>query len=83
MAGCKQSHAFQGPEGAWGFSYQAALHRIQKVMAEVPSGRMKGNVTASSNKSRKEDTVSYRPVSLTSVTGKIMRQVLEAVLKHI
>ncbi|CAM5142344.1 unnamed protein product [Natator depressus] len=51
---------------------------------EVPDDWKKANVVSIFNKGKKEDPGNYRPVSLTSVPGKIMEQVLEeSILKHL
>ncbi|CAM4648414.1 unnamed protein product [Lepidochelys kempii] len=51
---------------------------------EVPDDWKKANVVPIFKKEKEEDSVNYRPVSLTSVTGKIMEQVLrESILKHL
>lgn len=49
----------------------------------MPEGWKKANVTLMFKKGKKEDSENCRSVSLTSVPGKVMKQlILEAISKH-
>jgi len=50
----------------------------------VPEDWRKANVTPVFKKGKKEDTGNYRPVSLTSILGKVMeRLILEVINKQV
>jgi len=73
-------------EGACGGAGKDTLHYLSAVLAkrEVPDDWRIANVTPISKKGWKEDPRNYRPVSLTSVLGKIMeRFILSALTRHV
>ncbi|GAB0180048.1 mitochondrial enolase superfamily member 1 [Grus japonensis] len=90
----KQIHTSMGPDGM----HPRVLRELADVMAmtlsiiferswrrgEVPEDWRKVIVTPVFRKGKKEDAGNYRPVSLTSVPGKVMEQLsLGVISKHV
>ncbi|KAK4828051.1 hypothetical protein QYF61_023089 [Mycteria americana] len=60
------------------------LYQQSWLTREVPVKYSLANVTPIYKKGRKEDLGNYRPVSLTSVLGKVMEQIsLSAIMQHV
>ncbi|GAB0175916.1 mitochondrial enolase superfamily member 1 [Grus japonensis] len=87
-------HKSMGPDGM----HPRALRELADVLAmplsiiferswrtgEVPKDWRKANVTLVFKKGKKEDPGNYRPVSLTSIPGKMMEQLILGVInKHV
>ncbi|KAK4813457.1 hypothetical protein QYF61_006248 [Mycteria americana] len=60
------------------------IYQQSWLSGEVPADWRLANVTPIFKKGRKEDPGNYRPVSLTSVPGKLMEQIiLSAITRHV
>ena len=88
------THKSMGPDGM----HPRVLRELADVIArplsiiferswrtgEVPEDWKKANVTPVFKKGKKEDPGNYRPVSLTSIPGKVMEQlILDVISKHV
>ncbi|KFV73649.1 hypothetical protein N308_14107, partial [Struthio camelus australis] len=87
-------HKSMGPDGM----HPRVLRELADVIArplsiilerswrsgEVPEDWKKANVTPVFKKGKKEEPGNYRPVSLTSIPGKVMEQLLlKVITKHL
>ncbi|KFW87481.1 RNA-directed DNA polymerase from mobile element jockey, partial [Manacus vitellinus] len=60
------------------------IYQQSWLTGEVPDDWKLANVTSIHKKGRKEDLGNYRPISLTSVSGKVMEQIiLSAITQHL
>ncbi|TRZ09940.1 hypothetical protein HGM15179_017169 [Zosterops borbonicus] len=91
---CLDSHKSMGPEGIHPRVMRQLADELAKPLSiiynqswltgEVPEDWKLANVTPIHKKGGKEDPRNYRPVSLTSVPGKIMEQfILSVIMQHL
>ncbi|KFW83204.1 hypothetical protein N305_10882, partial [Manacus vitellinus] len=87
-------HKSMGPDGIHPRGMRVLVEELAKPLfiiyqqswltGEVPDDWKLANITPIHKKSCKEDPGNYRPVSLTSVPGKVMEQIiLSAIPQHL
>ncbi|KFP33881.1 RNA-directed DNA polymerase from mobile element jockey, partial [Colius striatus] len=94
LLGKLKAHKSMGPEGMHPRVPRELADVIAKPLSiifeqswragKVPEDWRKANVTPVCKKGRKDNPGNYRPVSLTSIPGKVMEQlILNVITKHI
>ncbi|GAB0181060.1 mitochondrial enolase superfamily member 1 [Grus japonensis] len=81
-----ETQAFIGIVLGWMFKGRvpSTHHATDAMWREVPEDWRKANVTLVFKKGKEEDSGTYRPVSLTSIPGKVMEQLILGVInKHV
>ncbi|KFO99550.1 hypothetical protein N300_13699, partial [Calypte anna] len=91
---CLDPHKSMGPDGIHPRVMKELVEELAKPLAiiyqqswltgDIPDDWKLANVTPIHKKGWKEDPGNYRPVSLTSVPGRVMEQViLSAITQHL
>ncbi|NXA89439.1 RTJK polymerase, partial [Melanocharis versteri] len=94
LLSCLDIHKSMGPDGIHPRVMRELADELAKPLSiiyqqswltgEVPDDWKLANVTPIHKKGKKEDPGNYRPVSLTSVPGKVMEQfILSAITQHL